>query len=78
MKKIAVETAIVGKKESGKNFSDGKLTAAAREKLIEDLTLEMKEAARKLEFEQAAYLRDRIKKLREGKVDVAKPTRKKR
>ena len=67
-----------GKKESGKNVSEGKLTAAAREKLIEDLTLEMKEAARKLEFEQAAYLRDRIKKLREGKVDVAKPTRKKR
>jgi len=42
-----------------------KLTAAEREKLIEQLTAEMKEAARKLEFEQAAFLRDRIKALKE-------------
>ena len=63
------------KKGSGKPEHEGKLTAAAREQLIEDLTREMKEAARKLEFEQAAYLRDRIKKLREGKVDTAKPIR---
>ena len=40
---------------------ESKLTAAEREKLIEQLTAEMKEAARKLEFEQAAFLRDRIK-----------------
>ena len=62
-------------KKGSSSERDGKLTAAAREQLIQDLTLEMKEAARKLEFEQAAYLRDRIKKLREGKVDVAKPKR---
>ncbi len=43
---------------------ESKLTAAEREKLIEQLTAEMKEAARKLEFEQAAFLRDRIKALR--------------
>ena len=43
---------------------ESKLTAAEREKLIEQLTAEMKEAARKLEFEQAAFLRDRIKVLR--------------
>ena len=42
-----------------------RLTAAEREKLIEQLTAEMKEAARKLEFEQAAFLRDRIKALKE-------------
>ncbi len=65
-------------KGKGKSSEEGKLTAAAREKLIEDLTAEMKSAARKLEFEQAAFLRDRIKKLREGKVDVAKPSRTKR
>ena len=41
-----------------------KLTAAEREKLIAQLTAEMKEAARKLEFEQAAFLRDRIKALK--------------
>ena len=43
-----------------------KLTASEREKLIEKLTREMKDAARTLEFEKAAYLRDEIKKLREG------------
>ena len=46
-----------------------KLTAAEREKLIETLTREMRSAAAKLEFEQAAFLRDRIRKIREGKVD---------
>ena len=43
-----------------------KLTSAEREKLIEQYTREMKEAARTLEFEKAAYLRDEIRKLREG------------
>ncbi len=41
-----------------------KLTAAEKEKLIEDLTTEMKAAAKKLEFERAAALRDQIKALR--------------
>ncbi len=41
-----------------------KLSKAEREKLIEKLTAEMREAARALEFEKAAYLRDEIKKLR--------------
>ena len=40
-----------------------KLSAAEKEKLISDLTAEMKEAAKKLEFERAAYLRDKIKGL---------------
>ena len=40
-----------------------KLTAAEKEKLIEDLTAEMKAAAKKLEFERAAALRDQIKAL---------------
>ena len=44
-----------------------KLTASEREKLIEQYTREMKDAARSLEFEKAAYLRDEIAKLREGK-----------
>ncbi|MBR3879426.1 MAG: excinuclease ABC subunit UvrB [Clostridia bacterium] len=44
-----------------------KLTASEREKLIEQYTREMKDAARSLEFEKAAYLRDEIKKLRDGK-----------
>ena len=41
-----------------------KLTRAEREKLIEQLTKEMKAAAKLLEFEHAAYLRDKIKELR--------------
>ena len=41
-----------------------KLTKAEREKLIEQLTKEMKAAVKLLEFEHAAYLRDRIKELR--------------
>ncbi|MBQ8441310.1 MAG: UvrB/UvrC motif-containing protein, partial [Clostridia bacterium] len=76
-----IEIGTSGEKSGkGKNkpVAESKLTAAAREKLIEDLTAEMKSAARKLEFEQAAYLRDRIKKLREGKTDVAKPRREKK
>ena len=34
---------------------------------VDEITKEMKDAARRLEFEQAAYLRDRIKQLRENK-----------
>lgn len=41
-----------------------KLTRAEREKLIDQLTKEMKAAAKLLEFEHAAYLRDKIKSLR--------------
>jgi hypothetical protein len=52
-----------GAKGKGKK----KLSAPAREKLIEQLSAEMREAAKRLDFEQAAYLRDKIKELREEK-----------
>ena len=55
-----------GKSRLDKKKAAKKLTASEREKLIEQYTREMKEAARMLEFEKAAYLRDEIKKLREG------------
>ena len=42
---------------------DASRTDEEREKLIEQLTKEMKAAAKLLEFEHAAYLRDRIKEL---------------
>ena len=42
-----------------------KLNKKDREAMIERLTKEMKDAARRLEFEQAAYLRDKIQQLRE-------------
>ena len=44
-----------------------KMSRKEREALIVRLTAEMKQAAKILEFEQAAYLRDRIEKLRQGK-----------
>ena len=44
-----------------------KLSNAEKEMLIKKLTAEMKSAAKMLEFEHAAYLRDRITKLRESK-----------
>ena len=46
---------------------DRKLSRAEREALIKRLTEEMKQAAKILEFEHAAYLRDRINKLKNGK-----------
>ena len=46
---------------------DKKLSRAERMQLIEQLTKEMKNAARLLEFEHAAFLRDRIDKLRNMK-----------
>ncbi|MGE5444683.1 MAG: excinuclease ABC subunit UvrB [Ignavibacteriales bacterium] len=39
--------------------------------LVEELTKEMKDAAKKLEFERAAEIRDRIKRLRELEVKCA-------
>ena len=48
--------------------ADGKrMSRAEREKLIAELTAEMKAAAKILEFEHAAMLRDKIQKLKEGK-----------
>ncbi len=55
---IEISTHKQDEKKSGK-----KLTRAEREKLIEQLTKEMKAAAKLLEFEHAAYLRDKIKTL---------------
>ena len=52
----------IGRK--AKPEKDKKLTRLEREKLIETLTAEMREAARTLEFEKAAYLRDRIRELK--------------
>jgi len=52
----------LGKKPEGEKKK--KLSRPEREKLIAELTVEMREAARALEFEKAAYIRDRIKELR--------------
>lgn len=45
----------------------GKLTQKEREKLIAELTVKMKECAKRLDFEQAVFYRDKIKSLSEKK-----------
>ena len=44
-----------------------RLSEREKNELIEKLTKEMRAAARLLEFEHAAYLRDQIQKLKNGK-----------
>ena len=51
-------------KKSEKTGGDRKLTKAQREELIRKLTKEMRATAQMLEFEHAAYLRDRIEQLK--------------
>jgi len=54
-----------GRAKGGK--ADKPMSKKDKEALIERLTAEMKDAARRLEFEQAAFLRDKIRELRETK-----------
>lgn len=53
--------------KSDEEKSISKMSRKEREQMITKLTDEMKAAAKILEFEHAAYLRDRIEKLRRGK-----------
>ena len=69
-KKVADVLEISSHKEDGKGKGKKKkrkLSAIERRQEIEKLTKEMKAAAKLLEFEHAAYLRDKIKELQEGK-----------
>lgn len=58
-----------GGRGSEKKRAAAPRTAAERERLIEGLRAEMRAAARELRFEEAAYLRDRIKE-----IEVTKPS----
>ena len=49
-----------------------KMSASERARLIEQLTSQMREASRKLEFEKAAYLRDKIRELQITKQEKGK------
>ena len=53
----------ISTKEKTEQKVTKKMSRQEREALIEELTAQMKEAARLLEFEHAAYLRDKIKEL---------------
>ena len=57
----------ISTREKTEKIGKGKkrMTQAQARQTIEQLTLEMKNAARMLEFEHAAYLRDKIKSLKE-------------
>lgn len=55
---------ITSKEKVEKTTGGKKLSAAEKKSLIEKLTAEMKTAAKMLEFEHAAYLRDKIKELK--------------
>ena len=54
---------MTSKPDDGKQIK--KMSRSEKDKLIATLTSEMREAAKMLEFEHAAYLRDRIAKLKE-------------
>ncbi len=52
---------------SKKKKNNAKMTKKEKDELIERLTKEMREAARHLEFEKAAFLRDKISEIRNKK-----------
>ena len=55
---------ITSKKKTEENKNTGNMSAREKKEQIEILTAQMKEAAKLLEFEHAAYLRDRIAELK--------------
>ena len=65
IKKEIRELISIGKTEEDKEKKNKrKRTKEEKEKLIEQLTAEMRNASKHLEFERAAFLRDKIKELR--------------
>ncbi len=68
IKKKVMEVIEIGKREGGASEHEKKkLSRLEKQRLIERLTEEMKEASRMLEFEKAIYLRDRIRDLKTTK-----------
>lgn len=66
VKPVAEILQISSHREDGKK-KHGKISSDEKARLIEQLTREMKDAAKLLEFEHAAYLRDKIKELQTQK-----------
>lgn len=67
MKKVSEILEISTHKDDKKGGSKRRLSAIERREMVEKLTKEMKAAAKLLEFEHAAYLRDKIKELQTTK-----------
>lgn len=66
IKEVREVLEITSKKKIEEKSNKKKLSAKERSELIEKLTIEMKNAAKMLEFEHAAYLRDKIKELKDN------------
>ena len=64
VKKVSDVLEISSKEKHEKGKNEKQLTRAEKQELIISLTKEMKAAAKLLEFEHAAYLRDKIKRLK--------------
>lgn len=64
IKKKVAEILEISTHKNDKSFNSRKLTKSEKKNLIEELTKEMKAAAKLLEFEHAAYIRDKINKLK--------------
>ena len=60
--------------EENKRMRQHRMSRAERQQTIERLTKEMKEAARLLQFELAAQLRDEIQRLERGEDPTAADT----
>ena len=65
VKKKVADVIEIGKKAP--KITDKKLSRLERERMIEQLSAEMREAARTLEFEKAAFIRDQIRELKNQK-----------
>ena len=65
IKKKVADVIELGKKPESEKKK--KLTKIERDRMIDRLTAEMREAARTLEFEKAAFIRDQIKELKSTK-----------
>ena len=57
--------------EENKKLRQHRMSKAEREQTITRLTREMKEAAKLLQFEHAAFLRDEIERLQRGEAPTA-------
>lgn len=63
VKPVAEILQISTHREDGRKKKNGRIAPDEKKRMIEQLTREMKDAAKLLEFEHAAYLRDKIKEL---------------
>ncbi len=57
----------ISSKQKVENSTSKRMTPQEKYEKIKELTAEMKEAAKMLEFEHAAFLRDKIKELKDGR-----------